>query len=178
MLFKTQWIYPEMISQCLKVPPYDFSQGQMLLRNRLKTWHENKLIGRCHNYFWRPNLRGWMDEGCFRPLFCTIKAELGQGQPGLMRWRDETLPQCSIHRSTLHTAAHRATSELAAVPQIHGEIGKWSIEPSECNTILRAEEAVKKRIEKKRKKSCRQGVAKGRGSGHHVWYWHNPAEMS
>ena len=24
----------------------------------------------------------WMDEQCFRPLFCTIKAELGRGQPG------------------------------------------------------------------------------------------------
>ena len=58
-----------------------------------------------------------MDERCLRPLFCTIKAELGRGQPGLMRWSwDETLPQCSIDRSTLHTAAHRATSELAAAP--------------------------------------------------------------
>ena len=28
---------------------------------------------------------GWMDERVFRPLFCTIKAELGRGQPGLMR---------------------------------------------------------------------------------------------
>ena len=28
---------------------------------------------------------GWMDERCFRPLLCTVKAELGQGQPGLMR---------------------------------------------------------------------------------------------
>ena len=27
----------------------------------------------------------WMDERCFRPLFCTVKAELGLGQPGLMR---------------------------------------------------------------------------------------------
>ena len=26
---------------------------------------------------------GWMDERCFRPLFCTIKADLGRGQPGL-----------------------------------------------------------------------------------------------
>ena len=24
-----------------------------------------------------------MDEQCFRPLFCTVKAELGCGQPGL-----------------------------------------------------------------------------------------------
>ena len=29
--------------------------------------------------------RGWMDERCFRPLLCTVKAELGRGQPGLMR---------------------------------------------------------------------------------------------
>ena len=55
----------------------------------------------------------------FRPFFCTIKAELGWGQPGLMRWiRDETSRQCSIDRSTLHTAAHCATSELAAAPLI------------------------------------------------------------
>ena len=26
-----------------------------------------------------------MDERCFRPLLCTVKAELGRGQPGLMR---------------------------------------------------------------------------------------------
>ena len=38
-----------------------------------------------------------MDERCFRPLLCTVKAELGRGQPGLMRWiGDETLPQSSI----------------------------------------------------------------------------------
>ena len=39
----------------------------------------------------------WMDGWTvFRPPFCTIKAELGWGQPGLMRWSwDETLPQCS-----------------------------------------------------------------------------------
>ena len=28
---------------------------------------------------------GWMDERCFRPLLCTVKAALGRGQPGLMR---------------------------------------------------------------------------------------------
>ena len=40
-----------------------------------------------------------------------VKAELGRGQPELMRliW-DETLPQCSIDRSTLHTAVHHATT--------------------------------------------------------------------
>ena len=27
-----------------------------------------------------------MDEGCFRPLLCTVKAELGRGQPMLRRW--------------------------------------------------------------------------------------------
>ena len=26
-----------------------------------------------------------MDERCFRPLLYTVKAELGRGQPGLMR---------------------------------------------------------------------------------------------
>ena len=31
------------------------------------------------------NAEGWMDERCFRPLLCTVKAELGRGQPGLMR---------------------------------------------------------------------------------------------
>ena len=37
-------------------------------------------------------LFGCMDERCFRPLLCTVKAELGRGQPGLMRWIwDETL---------------------------------------------------------------------------------------
>ena len=30
-------------------------------------------------------IEGWMDEWCFRPLLCTVKAELGRGQPGLMR---------------------------------------------------------------------------------------------
>ena len=30
-------------------------------------------------------MKGWMDERCFRPLLCTVKAELGRGQPGLMR---------------------------------------------------------------------------------------------
>ena len=31
------------------------------------------------------NEHGWMDERFFRPLLCTVKAELGRGQPGLMR---------------------------------------------------------------------------------------------
>ena len=31
------------------------------------------------------NAYRWMDERCFRPLLCTVKAELGRGQPGLMR---------------------------------------------------------------------------------------------
>ena len=61
---------------------------------------------------------GWMDERCFRPLLCTIKAELGRGQPGLMRWIwDETLPQSSIDRSTLNSAAHRATKWASGRPQ-------------------------------------------------------------
>ena len=60
---------------------------------------------------------GWMDERCFRPLLCTVKAELGRGQPGLMRWIwDETLPQSSIDRSTFYSAAHRATKWARAAP--------------------------------------------------------------
>ena len=35
-------------------------------------------------FLWKGRI-GWMDERCLRPLFCTIKAELGRGQPGLMR---------------------------------------------------------------------------------------------
>ena len=58
---------------------------------------------------------GWMNERHFRPLFCTVEAELGQRQPGLLRWIwDETLPLYSIDRSTLHTVAHRAIRELRA----------------------------------------------------------------
>ena len=31
--------------------------------------------------------KGWMgDERCFRPLLCTVNAELGRGQPELMSW--------------------------------------------------------------------------------------------
>ena len=54
-----------------------------------------------------------------------VKAELGGGQPELMRliW-DETLPQCSIDRSTLHTAVHHATSEQAATPWVKERDGK------------------------------------------------------
>ena len=58
-----------------------------------------------------------MDERCFRPLLCTVKAELGRGQPGL---RDEFgMKHCpravSISRpSTLQPTA--LPSELAAAP--------------------------------------------------------------
>ena len=44
----------------------------------MKGWMQKEGIIRC-------NLKGWMDEQCFRPLLCTVKAELGRGQPGLMR---------------------------------------------------------------------------------------------
>ena len=68
---------------------------------------------------------GWMDERCFRPLLCTVKAELGRG-PGLMRriW-DETLPQSSIDRSTVHSAAHRATKWASGVTMDHNDNGKF-----------------------------------------------------
>ena len=38
-----------------------------------------------YDNIFRVLLDGWMDERCFRPLLCTVKAELGRGQPGLMR---------------------------------------------------------------------------------------------
>ena len=84
-----------------------------------------------------PWMDGWMDGWCFRPLFCTIKAELGRGQPGLMRWSwDETLPQCSIDRSTFYTAAHRATSELAAAPYLyHGESKLFHMLANGCTVV-------------------------------------------
>ena len=50
----------------------------------------------------------WMNEWCFRPQFCTCKAILGWGQPGLRRWiyidhssvlslYDETTPGTSCY---------------------------------------------------------------------------------
>ena len=70
------------------------------------------------------NKKGWMDERCFRPLLCTVKAELGRGQPGLMRWIwDETLPQSSIDRSTFYSAAHRATKWASGRPNKKGIYG-------------------------------------------------------
>ena len=38
------------------------------------------------NYSTVGGMDGWMDERCLRPLFCTIKAELGLGQAGLTQW--------------------------------------------------------------------------------------------
>ena len=65
----------------------------------------------------RDNVYKWMDERCFRPLLCTVEAELGRGQPGLMGWIwDETLPQSSIDRSTFYSAAHRATKWASGRP--------------------------------------------------------------
>ena len=94
------------------------------IRGCLNGWMGGWMVGwmhtmfrEYHNIVIKFNRR--MDERCFRPLFCTIKAELGRGQPGLMRWSwDETLPQCSIDRSTFYTAAHHATSDLPAAPKI------------------------------------------------------------
>ena len=50
---------------------------------------------------------------CFRPLFCTMKAELGRGQPGLMRWNFyETCPRAvsNPRPSTLSPARYRSTT--------------------------------------------------------------------
>ncbi len=61
-----------------------------------------------NNDWWWWLMNEWMNERCFTPLFCTVKAELGRGQPGLMRWIwDETCPRAiSIARpSTLQPSA-------------------------------------------------------------------------
>ena len=54
--------------------------GIKLLRDCGKFFKVIREGGKFHVY-----RDGWMDERCLRPLFCTIKAELGRGQPGLMR---------------------------------------------------------------------------------------------
>ena len=75
---------------------------------------------------------GWMDERCFRPLLCTVKAELGRGQPGLMRWIwDETLSQSSIDRSTFYSAAHRATKWASGRPR-NGWMDERCLRPLFC----------------------------------------------
>ena len=80
-------------------------------------------IKQAFQYPWRD---GWMDERCFRPLLCTVKAELGRGQPGLMRWiSDETLPQSSIDRSTFYSAAHCAIKWASGrPPPMKGSVSK------------------------------------------------------
>ena len=71
-----------------------------------------------HIYWLKGKKDGWMDERCFRPLLCTVKAELGRGQHGLMRWIwDETLPQSSINHLTIYSTAHRATKWASGHPQ-------------------------------------------------------------
>ena len=62
-----------------------------------------------------------MDERCLRPLFCTIKAELGRGQPGLMRWSwdEKTLPQCSI-------SIARSSDRYTTPPHCSSPHYKWA----------------------------------------------------
>ena len=48
--------------------------------NLLKCFNSRNLL-QLNYLIWK---YGWMDERCFRPLLCTVKAELGRGQPGLM----------------------------------------------------------------------------------------------
>ena len=82
-------------------------------------------------------IKGWMDERCFRPLLCTVKAELGRGQPGLMRWIwDETLPQSSIDRSTFYSAAHRATKWARGRPPKEKERNQTNTMHAEMCTLL------------------------------------------
>ena len=59
---------------------------------------------------------GWINS-VLGHIICTVKVELGLGQPGLIRWIwDETLPKCSIDRMTLHTASHCATKWAGGRP--------------------------------------------------------------
>ena len=105
-------IFWPIISHCLATWVLMWDYGHMILdasSSGCCLLIRNKLG---HNIVLAVNvvMNGWMDERCFKPLLCTVKAELGRGQPGLMRWIwDETLPQSSIDRSTFYSAAHRAT---------------------------------------------------------------------
>ena len=57
--------------------------------------------------------------GALGHFYALSRLNWARGQLGLMRWIwDETLPQSSIDRSTLHSAAHRATKWASGRPQI------------------------------------------------------------
>ena len=122
---------------------------------------------------------GWMDECFFRPLLCTIKAKLGRGQPGLLRWSwDETLPQCSIDRSTLHTAAYHATSELAVAPQCGGGCGPvhkpLAYHAGAQHSFPCGDNAVAQMAEQTSNKGCTNVCIK---SGTSKWTFHEPQKL-
>ena len=48
----------------------------MMISRRMLQWKQSLTL-----VHWQPKGRRWMDERCFRPLLCTVKAELGRGQP-------------------------------------------------------------------------------------------------
>ena len=76
-----------------------------------------------------------MGERCFRPLLCTVKAELGRGQPGLMRWIwDETLPRAvsTARPSTLQLT--RLPSEPAAAP--------WNKQDEQLNRYIHSNKTL------------------------------------
>ena len=90
-----------------------------------------------------------MDERCFRPLLRTVKAELGRGQPGLIRWIwDETLPQSSIDRSTFYSAAHHATKWASGRPLCHVETTQDIASNTEAVTVLCSQIFKVKRLSK------------------------------
>ena len=70
--------YKNISDICLRVE--DMWHG--VLSNDFVSSFQNSLVTKTHIELERD---GWMDERCFRPLLCTVKAELGRGQPGLMR---------------------------------------------------------------------------------------------
>ena len=63
------------------------------------TWRENGLVTEVVSLMegeWSCHRSGHFNEGmygrCYRPLLCTVKFELGWGEPGLMLWIwDETV---------------------------------------------------------------------------------------
>ena len=84
----------------------------MMMMNIREGWFKTSLPWGTHMRVAHASRRNEMP--CFRPLFCTVKAELGRGHLGLMRWNFLwNLPQSSIELATIY-------SESSALPLDHG----------------------------------------------------------
>ena len=84
---------------------------------------------------------GWMDERCFRPLLCTVKAELGRGQPGLMIWEEDchTWHQMSLLRPGVikqHKTQTQATWTVLAGQQAVWATTQPVFVPNSCTAWL------------------------------------------